>query len=68
MPTVALDCEIIYSILHDDPSDKAGAYGVQDAGGALIQAIAGDYYTVMGLPLHALTQKLLKNDYAYGEK
>ncbi len=38
--------------------DKAGAYGIQDAGATLISSITGDFYTVMGLPL-AKTRKLL---------
>lgn len=37
------------------PMDKAGAYGIQDAYGALfVTGIQGDYYNVMGLPLHRL--------------
>ncbi|HEV2037934.1 MAG TPA: Maf family protein, partial [Candidatus Eremiobacteraceae bacterium] len=34
-----------------DPLDKAGAYGIQGRGGMLVSSIAGDFYTVMGLPL-----------------
>ena len=37
------------------PMDKAGAYGIQDDQGAFfVREIAGDYYTVMGLPLNLL--------------
>lgn len=34
-----------------DPMDKAGAYGIQSKGGALVEAIHGSYTNVMGLPL-----------------
>ena len=34
-----------------EPFDKAGAYAVQGAGGALVAAVAGCYTTVVGLPL-----------------
>ena len=35
------------------PMDKAGSYGIQDDQGAFfVRTIAGDYYTVMGLPLN----------------
>ena len=40
------------------PLDKAGAYGVQDAGGMFVSDIDGDFYTVMGLPLCKLSQVL----------
>ncbi|XP_065357417.1 dTTP/UTP pyrophosphatase [Calliphora vicina] len=43
-----------------DPLDKAGAYGIQGAGGALISRIDGDFYCVMGLPLHRLCCELNK--------
>jgi septum formation protein len=34
-----------------EPVDKAGAYGIQGRGAVFIQAIAGSYSGVMGLPL-----------------
>lgn len=40
------------------PLDKAGAYGVQDAGGMFVSGIKGDFYTVMGLPLCEISQVL----------
>jgi septum formation protein len=41
------------------PMDKAGAYGIQDDWGALfVSRIDGDYYNVVGLPLHKLYQQM----------
>jgi septum formation protein len=34
-----------------EPMDKAGAYGIQGRGAALVERIDGDFYTVMGFPL-----------------
>jgi septum formation protein len=37
------------------PFDKAGAYGIQDwIGQVAVKTIQGSYFTVMGLPVHAL--------------
>ena len=43
-----------------EPWDKAGAYGIQGFGGALIPRVEGCYFNVMGLPLHR-TAKLLED-------
>ncbi|SMC49636.1 Maf family protein [Polynucleobacter kasalickyi] len=44
-----------------EPMGKAGGYGIQGLGSALIDRIEGSYSGVMGLPIHETTQLL---DYA----
>ena len=37
-----------------EPMDKAGAYGIQGYGATIVERVDGDYFAVMGLPLHRL--------------
>ncbi|MFK7848477.1 MAG: nucleoside triphosphate pyrophosphatase [Rhodothermales bacterium] len=49
------DEEISTYVAGGSPMDKAGAYGIQDDRGALfVSRIEGDFYNVVGLPLHRL--------------
>jgi septum formation protein len=45
--------EIAAYVASGEPMDKAGAYGVQGRGGALVREVRGSYTTVVGLPLPA---------------
>ncbi|MBQ2731220.1 MAG: septum formation inhibitor Maf [Clostridia bacterium] len=46
-----------------NPLDKAGAYGIQDAGGLFVSRIDGDFYNVIGLPL-SMVNRLLKTAFS----
>lgn len=50
--------EIDAYIATGSPMDKAGGYGIQDLAAVFVEALRGDYYNVMGLPLCALVKCL----------
>lgn len=55
------ESEIHHYIEAYKPFDKAGAYGIQEWIGKMgIEKIEGDYYNVVGLPLHKLYTTLLR--------
>lgn len=58
------DGEIRAYIATGEPTDKAGAYGIQERGALLVRAIRGDYFNVVGLPLRLAAQLLREFDFA----
>lgn len=54
------DDEIWRYIDSREPMDKAGAYGIQGKFAAYIDKIEGDYYSVVGLPVSYVYQKVKK--------
>jgi len=49
-----------------EPSDKAGAYGIQGVGATLVESVRGDFYTVVGLSVHGLVTLLAGAGRPYG--
>jgi len=48
-----------------EPMDKAGAYGIQGYGAALIERVEGDFFGVMGLPLRLVLDLLAEAGRVY---
>jgi septum formation protein len=48
-----------------EPMDKAGAYGIQGYGAALVEGIQGDFFSVMGLPVRLVLQLLEQAGHPY---
>ena len=48
-----------------EPMDKAGAYGIQGYGAALVERIEGDFFSVMGLPLRLVLDLLKRAGWEY---
>ena len=48
-----------------EPMDKAGAYGIQGFGAALVERVDGDFFTVMGLPLRLVIDLLGEAGWEY---
>lgn len=58
--------EIAAYVASGEPMDKAGAYGIQGRGAALVARIDGDFYTVMGFPLGDFVRRLPELGYRLG--
>lgn len=58
------DEEIELYIKSGEPIDKAGAYGIQGAASAFVEAVDGEFSCVVGLPKKALSE-LLRNEFTF---
>ncbi len=57
----ALDAAMIAEyIATREPMDKAGAYGIQGYGAAIVERINGDYFAVMGLAIGRMVELLAR--------
>ena len=61
------DWEVAAYAASGEGLDKAGGYGIQEKGMALVEKIEGDFFTVMGLPVAALWQTLAELGYPLAE-
>jgi septum formation protein len=52
-------------VVTGEPMDKAGAYGIQGYGAALVERIEGDFFSVMGLPLRLVLELLEQAGHGY---
>lgn len=52
------DVEINEYLDTNEPFDKAGSYGIQGYGARYVKGIEGDYYSVMGMPVQKLYEKI----------
>ena len=56
--------EINTYVTRFNPTDKAGAYGIQEMAGAFVKGIDGDFFNVVGLPLCRLSE-ILRDEFEF---
>ncbi len=56
------DDEIAFLVEKGDPLDKAGAYAIQAQAALFIEAIDGDYWNVVGLPVNLVYRLVMDGD------
>ena len=52
------ESDIAAYIESGEPMDKAGAYGIQGTAAQFVSGLEGDYFNVVGLPVHRLSTTL----------
>ena len=62
-PLVRAECEAY--VATGEPMDKAGAYGIQGYGSSIVEAVDGDYFAVMGLPVVRTLDLLRRHGWRY---
>lgn len=62
----ALDSDLVRAYVETgEPLDKAGSYGIQGRGAAIVREVRGDYHAVVGLPVALLVQLLERSGWRY---
>ncbi len=59
------DSTIDWYVETGEPMDKAGAYAVQGLGGVLVSGVTGSPHTVIGLPIHRLSEVFAAHDVGF---
>lgn len=62
-PLDRAECEAY--VATGEPLDKAGAYGIQGYGSSIVEAIDGDFFAVMGLPVVRTLGLLRRHGWRY---